>query len=1021
MRLHHLELSAFGPFAGTVDVDLDAVGADGLFLLHGETGAGKTTLLDAVAFALYGKVPGARGEAKRLRCDRADPSIPTRVRLELTIAGRRMDITRNPEYPRPKARGTGTTMQKAAVTLHWIDAPPDGVATADLTRAEEVGQVVLDLLGMSADQFFQVVLLPQGEFARFLRSDTAERELLLEKLFDTERFADLEQYFAEQRRLARAALEAADAVVAQEFARVCEAAGLADDAAEDPEELTAASVDEAWLAEVQRHLATRTEQLEAAAVALREGRDAAAEALATGRQRDAAVTKLLALHQERDSLDEARAAHDGVVVAIAAAERAVPVLAAAGAVDAAECAEHDAAQAVSQAEDAVPAEFHPELGIAGTHELDPESALFSLTEDGAAHVPDSDASVLRAAADRVRDQAGSLGALIGLSEEQERDRAELDRCTAVLATAERELGGVVSALATAPEERAATDAELARLRQLGGRVPDCDAAAIDATDVHAAAASLPAFEAAVAAAQQSSAAAVDAHQRATDERQALVERRIAGMAAELAGQLRDGDPCAVCGSTEHPAPAVATQDPIGADTIAAAREREQRAERARQGAEADLAAARTALATAGAAARGNHLAAAQVLLDQALADQRAAREAAEALPAIETAARVAAARFATLGDRRVELASRVEGLRTTLLALESTIADRAGRLSDAAAGFASVTTRRDHLLGVADGLDAWAAAADAHERARAALRSAVQVRDKAVADAGFADLTAAMDAARLDLPRARDAVKAYTERELIVTTQLAAPDLALDGPIERVDVAGLQARADDAVARAEAATAAANDAALRRERTGVAAARLVRAWEARAPQAEHAARMSALADVIAGRGQNGRALSLRSYVLAAKLQQVAVVAGQRLESMSGGRYSFVHTDERESRGRSGGLGLDILDAYSGLVRPAKTLSGGESFLASLALALGLADVVAGEAGGRMLDTIFIDEGFGSLDSDTLDLVMATLDELRAGGRVVGVVSHVDEMRQRIPSRLRVRKDAAGSTVEITAG
>src|SRR5699024_5031567 len=125
MRLHRLELSAFGPFADAVQVDLDALGTDGLFLLHGEPGAGYTTLLDAVAFALYGKVPGARGEVKRLRCDRADPRTPTRVRLELTIAGRRMEITRNPEYPRPKTRGAGTTTQKASVTLHWIDAAPE--------------------------------------------------------------------------------------------------------------------------------------------------------------------------------------------------------------------------------------------------------------------------------------------------------------------------------------------------------------------------------------------------------------------------------------------------------------------------------------------------------------------------------------------------------------------------------------------------------------------------------------------------------------------------------------------------------------------------------------------------------------------------------------------------------------------------------------------------------------------------------------------------------------------------------
>ena len=142
---------------------------------------------------------------------------------------------------------------------------------------------------------------------------------------------------------------------------------------------------------------------------------------------------------------------------------------------------------------------------------------------------------------------------------------------------------------------------------------------------------------------------------------------------------------------------------------------------------------------------------------------------------------------------------------------------------------------------------------------------------------------------------------------------------------------------------------------------------------------------------------------------------------QRLERMSAGRYGVVHSTDRESRGKAGGLGLDIFDAWSGLVRPAKTLSGGESFLASLALALGLADVVASEAGGRVLDTLFVDEGFGGLDSDTLDLVMGTLDELRAGGRVVGVVSHVTELQQRIPNRLRVLRTPLGSAIEMHTG
>ncbi len=221
MRLHRLELCAFGPFAERTVVDLDELGADGLFLLHGATGAGKTTLLDAVAYALYGRVPGARGEVKRLRSDLALPMTPTEVTLEFSVAGRRIEITRRPEYVRPKRRGSGTTTVHPAVSLRYVDDP----SAEGLSRAEEVGRVVVDLLGMSAEQFFQVVLLPQGEFARFLRAENSEREALLERLFDTGRFRAVEDYLADARRDANSEASAARAEVDRRLARLVEAAG----------------------------------------------------------------------------------------------------------------------------------------------------------------------------------------------------------------------------------------------------------------------------------------------------------------------------------------------------------------------------------------------------------------------------------------------------------------------------------------------------------------------------------------------------------------------------------------------------------------------------------------------------------------------------------------------------------------------------------------------------------------------------------------------------------------------------
>ena len=172
MRPHRLRVTAFGAFGGTVEVCFDDLASAGLFLLHGETGAGKTTLLDAIGFALYGRVPGERGKARRLRSDHAAPGTPTEVQLEATMGGRRMRITRKPEQQRPKRRGGGTTTEQAKILLEESDG---GTWRAVSTRAGEADDEIKDLMGMSAEQFYQVVLLPQGQFAQFLHADATDR------------------------------------------------------------------------------------------------------------------------------------------------------------------------------------------------------------------------------------------------------------------------------------------------------------------------------------------------------------------------------------------------------------------------------------------------------------------------------------------------------------------------------------------------------------------------------------------------------------------------------------------------------------------------------------------------------------------------------------------------------------------------------------------------------------------------------------------------------------------------------
>src|SRR5215471_16818432 len=234
MRPHRLRVQAFGAFADTEQVCFDDLA--GLFLLHGETGAGKTTLLDAIAFALYGRVPGVRGKTKRLRSDHAATGVRTEVELEATIGGRRLRITRKPEQERPKRSGTGMTREPASVRLE--ESAAAGTWEVKSTRVGEADAEIRDLMGMSAEQFFQVVLLPQGQFAQFLHADADARARLLQKLFGTDRFRAVEDWLADHRRATAAEVDDASKAVDHLLARIAQAAGVETPEAAPPDAAT---------------------------------------------------------------------------------------------------------------------------------------------------------------------------------------------------------------------------------------------------------------------------------------------------------------------------------------------------------------------------------------------------------------------------------------------------------------------------------------------------------------------------------------------------------------------------------------------------------------------------------------------------------------------------------------------------------------------------------------------------------------------------------------------------------------
>jgi exonuclease SbcC len=266
--------------------------------------------------------------------------------------------------------------------------------------------------------------------------------------------------------------------------------------------------------------------------------------------------------------------------------------------------------------------------------------------------------------------------------------------------------------------------------------------------------------------------------------------------------------------------------------------------------------------------------------------------------------------------------------------------------------------------------------------------------------------------------KAETDIRTHHDELVAVCSRLAAPELALDPdapiPLSEHEVAATAAREEH-----EAALAAAARASDRARRLDDLVGGFTDAHRAIEPLRAAAEEMRGLAELAAGRGANQQGMPLSSFVLAARLEEVAEAASHRLAAMSGGRFTLVHDGGRRDKRRRAGLGLLVSDAWTGRTRETATLSGGETFQAALSLALGLADVVTAEAGGRAMDALFVDEGFGTLDPESLDEVMNVLDELRSGGRLVGVVSHVADLRQRIPTQIRVRKGARGSRVETS--
>jgi exonuclease SbcC len=997
MRPHRLVLEAFGPYAERQEIGFDELEREGLFLIHGRTGAGKTYLLDALCFALYGEVSGERS-VKGLRSDHAAPGALPRVELEFSAAGERWRVERSPACSVPKSRGSGTTSRAASASLQRLRG---GGAETVVRSLSEVNREVNRLVGLDAARFRQVILLPQGRFAEVLRARSEEREALLKTLFDTALYERAAFWLEEQARAEHGAV----------LDRQRELEGLRRQAAAIAAPWMAAESADPPVPADQAELERLLERLDAASRSGAAALEASGAELERTRQQQHEIARLADRHDRRaDALrrqgewERQLPVIEGLRSSLALAERAEGLRASLRAADGA------AAALESQ-----------------RRQLDALLLTAGRSRERARALPDAVVALdlLQQPAPEDLNRAGQ--ALAARRAELEAlERIEQDASSAAAASAAAAAAATDAAERVAKGEallerhqadRQACEAQLLQARSAADRLDGLRSGERQARQLLTTLEALEASTSREADMLTRSNAADQDHNRVRAELLVLRERQLAGMAARLAEGLRPGEACPVCGSTQHPHPARLAADAVTDAAIAEAGRRLAAAEQ-----QARQAAAELARVQAESAALRESLGA---------ADPALVRSAAAA--ALETLARAEAE-----AARTAELELRLAGLeadrlrferRLTQLREEQTVQRQRALEGEERAG--TLTAQLVARLGAGLSPAAVLAGLPPLEQALAALAGAVGEVERAriraeesglrlavdLEAAAFADGAAARGALQ-DEPIRRDwrrRIEAFEADGLRLRGLLESPELQ-ELPEQRPDTAAMAER----LAAADAARTRAVESHTRAEaaqRQLQSLAVLHREGEAELAQRHgQADLLRAVADRCLGRSHPH--ISLQRWVLSAYLEEICRYANLRLELMSAGRYQLRLSDVEGRRGVKAGLGLRVLDAHTGEEREVSSLSGGETFQASLALALGVADTVQAHSGGVALETLFIDEGFGSLDPDNLQLAMDELDRLRQGGRMIGIISHVGALRERIRQGIEVIASDRGSQVVV---
>ena len=1095
MRPLKLTLSAFGPYAGRTELQMEQLDSAGLYLISGDTGAGKTTLFDAITFALYGEASGSSREPGMFRSKYAGPETPTEVELIFSYDGKVYQIRRNPEYLRPARRGGGQTLQRAEAELTL----PDGRL---VTRVREVNQAVKEIIGLDYQQFSQIAMIAQGDFLKLLLADTRERQGIFRDIFHTGPYQVFQEKLKGEAGKLRTECDRARSSVAQYIQGIqCQKDSPLASRAEQARsgELPAAEVQELFSELLQEDEEGR-KALEAETGKLDRELEEVHALLAQAEERKKAEIRLQETEKSRKSVCEKLALAEQMVEEEEKKKPLREELSRKAAVLRGELPRYEeleeqrkvCRQQEQEAEEAAgkqrQAEVELEKQIRELQERKEEQASLEQSGERAGQLKlerqqaENRKRQLRDLAEQVRQRNTLKDALEQAGREAEqlrRNCLELDRQREQLTAEAETLGKEFQSLEDAAGEKEKLSGERTRLeRELGelGRLRD----ALDEYGI-----SREKLEAARAAYRRAAERAEEAGQVYRSRNRAFLDEQ-AGILAET---LAEGEPCPVCGSREHPAPAEKSLEAPA----------EVQVEEARAAFEKAQELAEKASRQAG-ELKGSVLAQEETLLEQMkpYGEPSAPEQAGEQLKAAEEIRRKSLTRLETAEKENREKLARREQLRRKLQEQEQRREKREKEKEGASRRLQEAEGRKKNLEGQLEGqedsldrgfreLGAHLSPEDAEEflaeesrradRELARLGQLLQEEETKLArkkelsiripekerekekteqqisqwkqkraEAESRSRGAGEQAERLKAGLTRESREQAEQQIRSLQAEGQTLEKALEEAKENRDTAARNLSAlegrirqlkelleqsgeiDGSVQENRKALLTEQREELLREQK-VLHARITANRQALEHMEQRSAELQkleekwafvqSLSNTANGNLVGKEKIMLETYIQMTYFDRIIRRANLRFLVMSGGQYELKRRREASGSRSQSGLELDVIDHYNGTERSVRTLSGGESFQASLSLALGLSDEVQSSAGGIRLDTMFVDEGFGSLDEESLQQAVRALSSLTEGNRLVGIISHVGELKEKIDRQILVKKDReGGSRVEI---